>query len=311
MRKNLAVLAALLMTAGVAAVSGAATAGGPLVVHASGGLSSAELQLLDSKIQHIVIIDKENHSFDNLFGRFPGAAGATTGRTSTGKVIPLGHTPDHLLLDVDHSGAAALRAVDNGHMDRFNQLSGAIQDGKDLAMSQYTQADIPGYWAYAHAFTLDDHFFSSVVGPSFPNHLVTVAGTAFNVTDNPVNTSFNAWGCDSGPYAEVRTQDPSTGKVRFVKPCFNATTLPDLLDQASVPWKYFAPSQYASGYIWSALDAINHIRNGPEWASNVVNTSQFATDAQAGTLPAVSWLVTNTANSDHPPNSICVGESWT
>ena len=30
-------------------------------------------------IKHIVFIIKENHSFDNYFGRFPGAHGATTG----------------------------------------------------------------------------------------------------------------------------------------------------------------------------------------------------------------------------------------
>ena len=33
--------------------------------------------LTTSKIQHVVIIVKENRSFDNLFGRFPGADGAT------------------------------------------------------------------------------------------------------------------------------------------------------------------------------------------------------------------------------------------
>src|ERR1700730_18533494 len=30
-----------------------------------------------------------------------------------------------------------------------------------------------------------------------------------------------------------------------------------------------------------------------------------------GTLPAVSWLVVNSAQSEHPPASVCVGENWT
>ena len=30
-----------------------------------------------SPIEHVVIIVKENHTFDNYFGTFPGAAGAT------------------------------------------------------------------------------------------------------------------------------------------------------------------------------------------------------------------------------------------
>jgi phospholipase C len=278
--------------------------------HADSGLTPALQRMLSTKIQHIVIIDKENHSFDNLFGRFPGADGAATGTLANGKLVPLGHTPDHLLLDIDHSGVDAESAVDGGRMDGFNKLPGAIQDGQDESLSEYQQSDIPGYYAYAHDFTLDDHFFSSVVGPSFPNHLVTVAASAFGTTDNPINTTYNAWGCDSGPFARVRTVN-SLGEVSFVKPCFNGTTLPDLLDNAGVSWKYYAPPQYASGYIWSVLDAIRHIRYGADWASNVVDTKTFTADAAAGNLPAVSWLVTNIATSDHPPNSICVGESWT
>src|SRR6202035_3478169 len=46
-------------------------------------------------IQHVVYIIKENRSFDNYFGTFPGADGATSGPISTGQVIPLGHTPDY------------------------------------------------------------------------------------------------------------------------------------------------------------------------------------------------------------------------
>src|SRR5713101_5432944 len=44
------------------------------------------------KIQHIVFIVKENRTFDNYFGTFPGADGATSGRICTGQVIPLRHT---------------------------------------------------------------------------------------------------------------------------------------------------------------------------------------------------------------------------
>ena len=47
-----------------------------------------------SAIQHFVFIVKENRTFDNLFGTFPGANGATSGTISTGQIIPLGHDPD-------------------------------------------------------------------------------------------------------------------------------------------------------------------------------------------------------------------------
>lgn len=76
-------------------------------------------------------------------------------------------------------------------------------------------------------------------------------------------------------------------------------------------WNYYAPGQNQSGYIWSALNAIRHIRLTSLWTQRVVPTEQFVTDAQNGNLPAVSWLVTKSATSEHPPASVCLGENWT
>src|SRR5947199_7208408 len=45
-------------------------------------------------IKHIVFIIKENHSFDNYFGRFPGAHGTITGKAKVnGNVQTLNLTP--------------------------------------------------------------------------------------------------------------------------------------------------------------------------------------------------------------------------
>src|SRR5262245_16123064 len=66
-----------------------------------------------------------------------------------------------------------------------------------------------------------------------------------------------------------------------------------------------------SGYVWSALDAIDHIRNTSLWTDHVVPTAQFGDDAPNGRLPAVSWLVVSADKSEHPPASVCVGENWT
>lgn len=262
-------------------------------------------------IQHIVIIVKENRSFDNYFGQFPGADGAAAGRLSNGQVVPLGHTPDHTLLDINHAGDAARVAVDSGRMDGFDRLDGAIQDGKDVALSQLYRSDIPNYWTYALTFTLDDHFFSTILGPSYPNHLVTVAASSNNTDDNPVLNTYHSWGCDAGQFTKVEQVDPATGARHFIRPCFDMTTLPDLLDKAGVSWKYYAPAQNQSGYIWSALDSIRHIRYSPLWQSNVVDTGQFIKDIKAGTLPQVSWVVMNESVSEHPPHSACAGENWT
>ena len=261
-------------------------------------------------IRHIIIIDKENRSFDQMFGRFPGADGARRALTSSGKVVPLGHTPDRTLLDVSHAGAAALLAVDHGRMDRFNLLAGAQQDGKDIADSQYYQSDIPNYWRYARAFTLEDRMFSTILGPSFPNHLISVAATAGDTNNNPHGQIVHAWGCDGGPTSFVTGIHPD-GRHFSTHPCFNFRTLPDLLQAAHISWKYYSPPQFASGYVWNALDAIRHIRYSPLWKSNVAPDQSFINDVRGGTLPHVSWLVTAARNSDHPPAAICVGEDWT
>lgn len=260
-------------------------------------------------IKHIIIIDKENHSFDNLFGRFPGADGARYATTSTGKVVPLLRTPDHTLLDLAHAGAAATLAMNNGHMNQFDLLPGAIQNGRDIANSQYTQADIPNYWKYASTFTLSDHLFASIIGPSFPNHLVTIAATSGNTVDNPSGQVNHAWGCDGGPHSRVRAIHPD-GTVYFTRPCFNFQTLPDELERAHISWRYYSPPQFAPGYVWNSLDAVSHIRYGPLWTSNVSNDTHFVHDVQTGHLAHVTWLVTNNRQSDHPPASICVGEGW-
>ncbi len=72
-----------------------------LMIHCSGGGGGrGEKNLVGlEKIQHIVFIIKENRTFDNYFGTFPGANGATSGTISTGQVIPLGHAPDTLPRD--------------------------------------------------------------------------------------------------------------------------------------------------------------------------------------------------------------------
>jgi phospholipase C len=273
--------------------------------------STAALATAHTPIKHIVIIVRENHSFDNLFGTFPGADGATKYPLLSGKRVPLGRTPDHLFLDIAHAGSTASFAVDGGRMDRFNQLPGAIQNGKDIADSQYRQSDIAAYWEYARQFTLDDHFFSTIMGPSFPNHLVTIAASSNNVVDNPLGQTVHAWGCDSGQYSVVTLMDPNTGKKSLVKPCFNIATMADTLQKAKVSWGYYAPTQYHSGYIWSSLDAIKHIRYSSLWKSNVRPDTSFIGDVKSGKLPAVSWLVTNEGASDHPPYSICMGQNWT
>lgn len=262
-------------------------------------------------ITHIVIMDKENRTFDDLFGTFPGANGATTYKDPQGHVHMLNHQPDHLLNDIHHEPYYAHLAIDGGKMDKFSLISGAIQNGVDEADSQLLQSDIPNYWQYARNFTLTDNSFSMIAGPSFPNHLFSIAADDDNIDSNPRVPSggaTNKWGCDSAAGTTVETRAPS-GAVGSIFPCIDVPTLADELDASHISWKYYAPNQTRPGYVWSSYDAIKHIRNGPDWNTHVVDFNQFITDAAAGTLPAVSWLVGGTG--DHPPSSICQGEDWT
>jgi phospholipase C len=272
-------------------------------------------------IRHIIIMDKEDRTFDNLFGRFPGADGATTYRTADGKVHPLAHEPVQITRSLSKTPADYRIAYDGGKLDGFSQINGAVQTNAftghrmDVADSQLYESDIPNYWRYARSFTLADRFFSSVSSNSFPNHLFSIAGQAANADDIP--TSLNAsrypnrWGCDAPPGTLVEQRLPR-GSYHFTFPCFDFATLGDRLDAQHLSWSYFAPSLDQPGYQWSALDAIKHVRFGLGWKNHVLPYTQFADTARAGKLPAVSWLVEPQRYSDHPSlGNICDGENWT
>jgi len=263
-----------------------------------------------SNIKRIVFIVKENRSFDTYFGQFPGANGATQGTISTGQVISLGPTPDVMPYDLGHSWQDAHTAINNGAMNQFDLVVNGNKNAQYLGYTQFTSPDIPNYWTYAQKFTLADNMFSSLTGPSFPNHLYTVAATSGGAINNPKGAQNSSWGCDADPAEVVDVMDKN-GAITEQPPCFDFQTLADSLQNAGISWRYYAPPQGQTGYIWSILDAIKHIRLGSLWSSNVVPDTQFVSDAQAGSLPAVSWLVTNMDNSEHPPSSTCAGENWT
>lgn len=263
-----------------------------------------------SPIQHVVFLIKENHSFDNLFARFPGADGTRVVRRGN-RIMPLGDTPYPFAPDIGHSRSALVAAVDGGKMNRFYLIPRAVRHGRDFADSAYTRAEIPNYWTYAGDFTLADHFFSTVMASSFPNHLVTVTSSPLNIDGNPVESSYNprSWGCDaaSGTWVDRLV----SGGHRRVKPCFNVRTLAGEAQAHGVSWRYYAPSRGHIGYIWSTLDSIRHIRYSSLWSRNVLPEQQFISDVGRGRLAQITWLVPDLVVSDHPPASMCSGENWT
>lgn len=272
------------------------------------------------KIEHVVFIVKENRTYDNMFGAFSAKYGTKSCVLSNGQVMPIVRAADRYPHDIDHGYVAAVLAMDGGKMNQFDLINLGAQASGDLlgdflTCRQFTSADIPNYFAYAHHFALGAAMFSSLHGPSFPNHLYTIAADSFGVLDNPFHTlNTHSWGCDAPNDEEdealVRVLLPS-GIVGLEFPCLSGVkTMADSLDSAGVNWKYYAPPNTDAGYIWSTFDAINDVRNGPDWAK-VVDSSNFVTDVQNNQLPAVSWVITPFWQSEHPNASTCEGENAT
>src|SRR5713101_7632182 len=97
---------------------------GPLAAPRSAGAAPHA----SNPIKHIVIMVKENRSFDSMFGTFPGADGATKYTDPHGQVHPLNHQPNQLFLDILHDHGAFLTAYDNSKLDKFSKVPGAIQN---------------------------------------------------------------------------------------------------------------------------------------------------------------------------------------
>ena len=261
-------------------------------------------------IKHIVIIVRENHSYDNLFGLYKGGDGTSRARIGN-KQVKMSLTPDVVKLDIVGNSQSTRLAIDGGRMNMFDKLPGAIQYGQDIADSQYGPSQMADYWTYARKFELADHFFSTIASQSFPNHLVLVSGTNLGgVIDNPhVNAGVSSWGCDAIKGTTVTTYSHGATKDAF--PCFQAKTLADEATAAGISWRYYAAPPVQVAYAWSTLHAIKNVRYSSQWDTNVVPYQNFASDVQSGHLPALSWLSTTFADSEHPGASECVGENWT
>ncbi len=259
-------------------------------------------------ITHVVFVLLENHSFDSVFGRYPGADGATSAPVAGSGRVPLLHAPSFFWHDIAHDRGDALTGIDGGTMDGFSHIFGGDFNGDRMAYQQYGQADIPNFWRYAQHFTLGDHMFSSAAGTTFPNHLYSVAAQAGGIVTN-VQNWHTGWGCDSGP-AAYTLRLTSAGTLAGASPCVAFHALPESLEKAHVSWRYYADVAGHLGYIFSTLDAFPAIRKTGLWAAHVKDQASFAADARAGRLRAVSWVTPSYAASNHPPFGICDAENW-
>jgi len=250
-------------------------------------------------IQHTVFIIKENHTFDNYFGTFPEADGATSGLTSTGQMVPLTPMPDIYQARLCNGWSCALQAIDGGKMDKFDLISGALS-----AYAQVAESDIPNYWAYARQFVLADRYFTSVHGPSVPNFFYAIAAQSGGVIDDggDPGPGTDCTGISWGDFAVL----DSAGNITYQAPCFDFQTLADNLQSAGLTWKC-----YADGGDGGIFTLIRHLYNNPDRQEHIAPTAQFSSDAQNGRLPAMSWLFPISPWTEEPPESVCQGENWT
>jgi phospholipase C len=267
-------------------------------------------------IKHVVVIVKENHTFDNYFGSFPGAEGATTCQHTDGGTFPCPKAQDYANIlgvtpDLGHAHEPGLVDWNDGGMNGWDLPGSSSNKPDDMAYAQYLESDIPNYWQYARKFTLGDHFFSQDIGPSFPGHLAVLAAQSAWAHSNPDNPPY--WGCDQ-PNALITVQDQATCTDKQVQPCFDIPSIPDILP-SNANWKFYGSNFYISTEVWTMFRAVKSIRYGTGW-SHIVKESDgqdgFLADIQNKKLPEVSFLVNQDLADEHPAiGSVCAGENWT
>ena len=279
----------------------------------------------DIPIKHIIFIVKENRTFDNYFARYPGAEGTDTGKTSTGETVELSEATDVLIPDLGHSFFDGINAINGGRMDGFD----LVFNGESLnGYSSFKREGIPNYWAYADNFVLGDHMFSSMYGPTLPEHLYTVGAQAANVTGNKLETDSPGGYCDDPGETTYRFADPITSREEEiimeaeeradtdrvgdfwerVRACFDFEVLPDQLIEEGIPWKYYADD----GSWMNALLAIEHIFESKYWGPNVVPEEELLDDIEEERLAKISWVVPGPGFNEHAGGpSVCMGENWT
>ena len=278
------------------------------------------------KIQHIIFIVQENHSFDNYFGTYPGTNGISNisiplniNDTAMGYVspyhlsatVPVSIVGDELppgISDPDDLTAAMANPTSPYHLSNESiskalsnawaaahkaydngKMDGFVTaEGSILTMGYYDNQDIPYYWDYANHYVLDDNFFSSEMGPSLPNHLYIASGAS-----GPTSLVY--------PWVLNGTviNDPS-GNFSLRGIDFTWATLAQELSKANIKWTWYDGDVNATApTIWNVLPLFNYFQTHPnQLTEHVKNTQDFVTDVQKNKLPAVSWII---PGEWHPP----------
>ncbi len=150
------------------------------------------------QIKHIVVLMMENHSYDNYFGMLTGRGDGfklsrdgqpkAANPNADGKMVRAFHSPSTQQADgvPCQSWGATHDQWADGQMNGFVTATQTVDPGADetVGMSYWTEDDLPFYYGLARTFPLADRWFSSCLGPTFPNRRFLIAGTANGLVDD-------------------------------------------------------------------------------------------------------------------------------
>ncbi|HEY0754610.1 MAG TPA: alkaline phosphatase family protein [Ktedonobacteraceae bacterium] len=230
-------------------------------------------------IDHIIVACQENRTFDTYFGYYPraGAFGVPTGYgqpDGNGGIV----APHHFLLpisgDPSHTWQSIHSEWDGGKMDGFYKT-----DGK-TALGYYDGSNLRYYYALADHFTLCGHYFASVLGPTVPNRLALWAATSGGTTVDSVGL----------------------GTLDY-------PTIVDLLDAHHISWKCY--NLGLGNGTFDDLEHFNALALFKRWQKDARLTADeedYYRDLKNGKLSQVSFLITESLISEHPPADINTGQ---
>ncbi|BEH79005.1 hypothetical protein YM3MPS_48080 [Mycobacterium pseudoshottsii] len=185
-REFLAKLAAATSTGALMSLAG------PVIEKAYGaGPCSGHL----TDIEHIVLLMQENRSFDHYFGTLSDVEGFDTPtplfaqkgwNPRTQAPDPASTTPPFRLdttrppllngacvNDPDHGWATLHDSWNGGANDNWLPAQARTRSAANIpaTLGYHTRDDLPIHFLLADTFTVCDHYFCSVIGPTFPNRL--------------------------------------------------------------------------------------------------------------------------------------------
>jgi phospholipase C len=230
-------------------------------------------------IHHVIIACQENRTFDTYFGHYPraGKFGIPFNYSQPdgkGGIVNPYQFSSFTSENIDHTWSSIHSEWNHGAMDGF-----FTTDGVD-ALGYYNDFYLAYYYALADSFTLCGNYFCSILGPTVPNRIALMAGTAGgNTTDNV--------GMGSQDYP----------------------TIVDMLDASHVSWRCYnlghGTGSTPSLEHYNALNFFKKWYNDPRLQ---FKEKDYDEDLLNGTLPQVSFLIPEGGISEHPPESIIKGE---